>query len=391
MNGDNAYGIREHIGVAVDGGGVRGAIVAQGIIELERLLGVDRLIDSPRVKVFAGTSTGSLIAVALAAGLSGEELLAFYRSLGADIFAQPGPLRPFGRQIPLLSRVRLPNRLAALLERLPLGDIVLYALLPARYSFDPLRAVIGRILQDHPIPNADPTLGEAGDYLRQTTHGPTVIITATEVAARRTHFLKTTATEQYRHMKLIDAMLASSCIPTYFPPIELPAGEPVKRWLVDGGVGIFGNPALVTAWELCDPRNPDDTRRYNPAQTTVFSFGTGTVPAAIYQRTFGDASRWWALEWIERVIDIFMDTAIRQQSRDLVFAYPEIDLRRFQVALPEVIDPDRFDLIDTVLDDKGRELRELVRENRHALHPDPAQRYDPEGIWHDFLAEYLPE
>jgi len=72
MNGDNAYGIREHIGVAVDGGGVRGAIVAQGIIELERLLGVDRLIDSPRVKVFAGTSTGSLIAVALAAGLSGE-------------------------------------------------------------------------------------------------------------------------------------------------------------------------------------------------------------------------------------------------------------------------------------------------------------------------------
>ena len=184
----------------------------------------------------------------------------------------------------------------------------------------------------------------------------TVIITATEVAARRTHFLKTTATEQYRHMKLIDAMLASSCIPTYFPPIELPAGEPVKRWLVDGGVGIFGNPALVTAWELCDPRNPDDTRRYNPAQTTVFSFGTGTVPAAIYQRTFGDASRWWALEWIERVIDIFMDTAIRQQSRDLVFAYPEIDLRRFQVALPEVIDPDRFDLAVTL---GGGEVRLL--------------------------------
>jgi len=391
MAADNAHGIREHIGIAIDGGGVRGAIVAQGIIELERLLGVDRLIDSPRVKVFAGTSTGSLIAVALAAGVSGEELLAFYRSLGPGIFAQPGPLRPFGRRIPLLERVRLPNWLIALLERLPLGDIALYALLPARYSFGPLRAAIGRILQAHPIPTADPTLGEVGEHLRQVTHGPTVIITASEVAARRTHFLKTTATEQHKHMKLIDALLASSCIPTYFPLVELPTGEPVKRWLVDGGVGIFGNPALVAAWELCDPRNPDDTRRYNPAQTTVFSFGTGTVPAAIYRQTFGDPSRWWALEWVQRVIDIFTDTAIRQQSRDLVFAYPEIDLRRFQVTLPEVIDADRFDLLDTVLDEKGRELRELVRDNRHALHPDPARRHDPEGIWHDFLAEYLPE
>ncbi|NDJ77624.1 MAG: hypothetical protein GYB65_15340, partial [Chloroflexi bacterium] len=39
--------VREHIGIAVDGGGIKGAIVAQGLIELEQKLGVPRLIDAP--------------------------------------------------------------------------------------------------------------------------------------------------------------------------------------------------------------------------------------------------------------------------------------------------------------------------------------------------------
>ena len=39
------YGLRKHIGIAIDGGGVRGAIVAHGIIELENILGTRPLID----------------------------------------------------------------------------------------------------------------------------------------------------------------------------------------------------------------------------------------------------------------------------------------------------------------------------------------------------------
>jgi predicted acylesterase/phospholipase RssA len=383
------YGIREHVGIAVDGGGVRGAIVAQGLIELEHILGVERLIDSPKVKVVAGTSTGSIIAGAVAAGLSGAEILSLYQTLGERAFAKAGPLHPFGYSIPLISRIRVPIRLVRWIDRLPGGDVLLYALLPARYSFDPLRGMMRDVLHAHPIPNDNPTLGEVGDHLRATTHGPTIIITAAEVAARRTHFLKTTADERYKHMTLVDAMLASSCIPTYYPPVELPAGEPVKRWLVDGGVGSFGNPALVVAWELCDTRNPDASRHYDPAQTTVFSFGTGTVSAATYRREHGAPTRWWALDWASRAIDIFMDTAIREQSRNIVYTYQGIDLRRFQVELAQAIDADRFDLLNTALRDKGEELRSLIRDNRHALNPDPALRHDPEGIWHTELSSFV--
>jgi predicted acylesterase/phospholipase RssA len=378
--------IREHVGIAIDGGGIKGAIVAEGLIELEQMLGVDRLIDSPKLKVIAGTSTGALIAGSIAAGMSGTEILSLYRSLGEAAFAKSGPLRPFGRKIPVLSQIPLPPRVVRFIDRLPLGDIVVYALLPARYSFDPLRRIMRKTLADHPVPNNDPTLEAVGNFLRTQHHGPTVIITAAEVSARRTHFLKTVADEKYRHMKFIEAMLASSCIPTYFPPIALPSGDTPTRWLVDGGVGSFGNPALVVAWEMCDPHNPDPARHYDPNHTTVFSFGTGTLLPEVYRAHNGDPSRWWALKWVSRVMDVFIDTAIREQSRSLVCTYPGIDLRRFQVALPKPISADRFDLLDTILHKKGLELRELMRENRHALNPDPDLRYDPEGIWHSMLS-----
>lgn len=381
--------LREHIGIAIDGGGVKGAIVAQGLIELEQQLGVERLIDAPQVKVVTGTSTGAVLAAGIAAGLSGADLLALYRELAASVFRKAERVRPFGTTIPLLSRLRPPMGLVRALDRLPLGlgSFLLYALLSARYSFEPLRDQMQHTLRttawaDDPSVGTDPTLGAVGNYLRRVHHGPTLIITAAEVSARRTHFLKTTLQERYQHMKLLDAVLASSSIPTYFPPIELPGGKPRdRRWLVDGGVGNFGNPALIAAWELCDRRNPDPLRQYDPAATSVVSFGTGVLSRDTYRRVHGDPRAWWALEWAPRALEMFGDSAIRQQSRSILAAYPGIDLRRFQVELDRAIGADRFDLLDSVIRERGEAMRRLVRENRHALNPDPALRHDPEGIW----------
>lgn len=377
---------REHIGIAIDGGGVRGTIVAHGLIALEEVLGSRPLIDDPRVKVVAGTSTGALIAAGLALGMTGAEILALYKTVGERAFSQAGPLRPLGKSIPLLSRARLPIRLVRALTRLPLGigEFVLYLLMPARYSFDPLRRILHEAMVGRPGIGWDPTLGELGEYLRGKPNAPTLIITAAEVAARQTRFLKTTPGETYRHMKLVDALLASSCIPTYFPPIELPAQDPrqhTDRWLVDGGVGNFGNPALVVAWEMCDPRNV--ARRYDPATVSLISFGTGYVPPEVYARTYGRVPGWWALEWAERVTDLFTDDAIREQTRNIPGYYPGIDLRRYQVTLDRVIDPDEFGLIDTVLTEQGRVMYELVREDAHALRAAPSvtrDGRDPERI-----------
>lgn len=378
------YGLREHIGIAIDGGGVRGVMVAHAIIELEAILGASPLINDPRVKVLAGTSTGSLIAAGLALGLTGEELVALYTQLGERVFSQAGTLRPFGVRVPLLSRGRLPIGLVRALRRLPLsiGEVLLYVLMPARYSLDPLRAIIRETLGRNSSLGPDPTLAEVGAYLRAKPNRPTLIITAVEVGARQTRFLKTTPGETYGHMKLADALLASSSIPTYFDPIPIPPppGERPTRWLVDGGVGNFGNPALVVAWELCEPHPP--ARGYDPADVTLYSFGTGYVPAEIYDKTYGAAPRWWALDWAIRATDLFVDDTIREQTRNLIAQYRGIDLRRFQVQLDRVVEPDRFDLLGTYLHQKGEQLRRLVRQNRHALRPleEVDQRHDPERI-----------
>ena len=100
---------------------------------------------------------------------------------------------------------------------------------------------------------------------------------------------------------------------------------------MDGGVGNFGNPALVVAWELCDDLNPDPVRHYKPEETTIFSFGTGIPSKTINEKLYGKANRWWALDWIPRVLDLFMASAIQQQSRNVVTTYKGIDLRRFLI------------------------------------------------------------
>jgi hypothetical protein len=375
--------IRENIGIAVDGGGIRGAIVARGLIELEEILGVKRLVDSPHLKVVAGTSTGSLIAASIAAGFSASEIVDLYYHAGPDAFSKPGPLCPFGLNIPLINRIPVPGGLVRGIDKIPLlGDLIVYGMFPARYSFDPLRQRLLAELGKHPCPTGNPTLGELGEYVRPSGQdGLTLIITAVDVTAPRTNFFKTTPDEvnYQKKIKVVDAMLASSCIPTYFPLVRLPTGENTTGWFVDGGVGNFGNPALVVAWELCDELNPDPVRHYKPEETTIFSFGTGIPSKTVNEKLYGKANRWWALDWIPRVLDLFMASAIQQQSRNVVTTYKGIDLRRFQVELPKIVDADDYGLLDGLLKQKGEELRERIRLNQHAL-SDPGGQFDPENL-----------
>ena len=386
------HNFRENIAIAIDGGGIKGIIVAHALIELEQMLGVERLIDAPQLKVISGTSTGALLAFGIAAGMTGAELVEVYTTLGEVVFSKPGPFAPLGNQLPI---PYLPTILLRLFRRLPasLRDFALYPLFPARYSFDPLRETLANLIASRPaefMPNANPTLRELGlnlEKLRdpdepniEKRDGTTLIFTATEISGRETHFLKTSAYESFPHMKVVDAVLASSAIPTYWEPVALPTEDNPPRLLVDGGVGVFGNPAFVAAWEMCDRHNRDPRRHYDPEKTTVISFGTGTYTRDEYRKLNHDPRKWWALQWVQRVPDLFGDNAIREQSRNIVYTYPGIDLRRFQVPLTQKVGADSFHLVDKVLIPAGKQMQQLVKEDRHALRQNLNDRNDPEGI-----------
>ena len=60
--------LRNNTAIAIDGGGIRGLIVARALIALEEELGGGPLIEHPQIKILAGTSTGAIITAGIALG-----------------------------------------------------------------------------------------------------------------------------------------------------------------------------------------------------------------------------------------------------------------------------------------------------------------------------------
>jgi predicted acylesterase/phospholipase RssA len=69
--------------LSIDGGGFLGLATATFIAEVERHFG-RKLHDS--FDLFCGTSTGAIIALALASGMSGEDVERLYQKLGSEVF-----------------------------------------------------------------------------------------------------------------------------------------------------------------------------------------------------------------------------------------------------------------------------------------------------------------
>ena len=140
-----------------------------------------------------------------------------------------------------------------------------------------------------------------------------VVITAFDVLTNETCFIKPWKL-QYQDWTLVKAVLASSCVPTYFPPVD-------GRY-VDGGVGSYANPCYVAAYELTFCLG------WKPEETTLLSFGTGRGPAVLKP---GEPERLAAWDWLDPVLDGFLTSASDQQVRLVETFFKKLDFRRFQV------------------------------------------------------------
>ena len=251
--------------LSVDGGGIRGLIPALVIAELERRL-QERAGEEARVcdyfHMFAGTSTGGLIALGLTAPdrsrptrprVSASELAALYVDDGPGIF-----------------RRSLGHRLATL-----------WGLTGPKYTLAPLeRAVRTRL--------GTSTLAEA---LRE------VIVASYDMTGREPYFFKRWRARESaahdppvpsaRNRPIVDAALATSAAPTYFPSHELDG-----RALVDGGV-FAANPVLAAIAEAL--KRVEGSARLAAEDLLAVSIGTGVHEDGFSQR---EVSRWGKLGWI---------------------------------------------------------------------------------------------
>jgi predicted acylesterase/phospholipase RssA len=164
-----------------------------------------------------------------------------------------------------------------------------------------------------------------------------VVIPAFDLVENRTRFVKSWKAE-YADWPVVQALLASSSVPTYFPVVE-------GRY-VDGGVGSYSNPCYLAAYEAQFCLN------WEPAETTLISLGTGREPHALAP---GQANRFWAWNWIGPVMGAFLQSADAQQVHLVDTFFEQLDFRRFQVELRTPIGMDDVSQMST-LTEYGDEL-----------------------------------
>ena len=222
--------------LSIDGGGIRGIIPALVLAKLESTMG------RPTRDVFsfvAGTSTGAIIAAAIAAGIPAPRIMELYVNRAREVFTGP----------PLLNT----------LKRIVSGSM---------YSTKKLHDLIAE------------EVGPARDW--SINDSPIdLLITAKGVPGGKPWYFVKDNPNNSRcagRLGLVDCATASSAAPTYFQPWAVDEGlvppgcGPVGK-LVDGGVGVAGNPvyqACVEAFFYTDPANG-----YEPGETTTVSLGTG--------------------------------------------------------------------------------------------------------------------
>jgi len=215
-------------GLSINGGGIRGIIPCSVLVALEQQTGkLTREIFS----YVAGTSTGALLAAAVAAGVPASELLTVYTTRSQAVFT--------------------PSGLVADAKRIAAG-----------FMYDPhhLRDVLSSVF------------GTAAQWaVNDAPIG--ICISATAMNGHNWYFVRdgarnarTTGT-----VKLIDAAVASACAPTYFDHWPLTVqGEGLAFF--DGGSGGLSNPSYQTCVEMFEYDS------FTPADTRLISLGTGFYP-----------------------------------------------------------------------------------------------------------------
>ena len=192
--------------LTIDGGGIKGVFAASFLANLEQRC-EGRIVDY--FDLIAGTSTGAIIAAALAVGIPAQDVLNLYMQKADKIFPKH-------------------------------KGISLYK---GRYATKPLEEELRAVFGDTLIKDCKTRL----------------VIPAFNLKTTKTRVFKTQHAENLffdKDLKIVDCLLATTAAPTYFSPYKMEGGT-----YIDGGVGA-NNPSMIAlvegisrcGWELSDIR-----------------------------------------------------------------------------------------------------------------------------------------
>jgi uncharacterized protein len=239
--------------LAVDGGGIRGALAVGLLTKIEatlrQRLGKPDLVLSDYFDLIGGTSTGAIIAAGLALGRSADDLAELYRRLGPRVF------RGGGFRIPLIQPRFDPKRLEAVIRE-ELGAATLgTAAWKTGFAAIAKRVDTGSSWVLTNCPRAKYWDGDPEENAREPD------------PARR----KTTPNRDY---PLATVVQASAAAPFFFDMVRLEVNKGDAGAFFDGAVTPHGNPALQLAMTALAPGYGFD---WEPGadKLLIVSVGTG--------------------------------------------------------------------------------------------------------------------
>ncbi len=324
--------------LAIDGGGIRGIIPALILAEIEKRTQkqIFSLFD-----LIAGTSTGGVLALGLtkprlnleptdntpSAQYTAEDLVKLFVEYGAEMFYKP-----------LWQKI---------LE--PIEDVFIQP----KYAADGREEVFREYFGNAPL---EGNLTE-------------VFVTSYDIEQRIpilfTNKIEKQQAESKRFRKLClgftltDAAMATSALPTYFPPYRVASSHNANGFytLVDGGL-IANNPTNLAIMEAKMGRQ--DTQPVDTEDLLVVSLGTGSL-TSVY--TYNEVKNWGLLQWGQPLLNIVFDGGSEVVAGELehLFEVSRKDLKgsyyRFQTFLTG-----ELELIDNVKLENIRQLQALAHQ-----------------------------
>jgi patatin-like phospholipase/acyl hydrolase len=237
--------------LTIDGGGIRGIFPAHILCCVEQRLGINA---TEQFNMIAGTSTGAIVAAAIACGINPTKIISLYRECCEAIFSRKnfwGPKKYEPAFHSLYENAPLSAALEKVFGDLKLGDISIPLLLPA-----------------------------------------------TDIGNGGVHVFKSSYSADFTRDKdvmLRLAVLASCSAPTYFNPTKVN-----EYLLADGGLWA-NNPSLAAAI--------DAHRRLNVdlANIRILSLGTGHAKTCYdvkFDRKWGLLNGWKGPEFISFLMSL---------------------------------------------------------------------------------------
>jgi uncharacterized protein len=279
--------------LTIDGGGIRGVFSAAIIEQIEKTIGRKA---GDYFDCLYGTSTGAILAAALAKGMTGSELKRFYIDRGAAVFTKLPFYKVIDRYLYwTYSKEGLEDELRSVFGELKLFD------LPKLIS-----------IQTKDTRTGTPTFFNNFPYSREKYPG--------------------------RNLPLRQIIRASTAAPTYF--------EPEANRYIDGGISAYNNPsyaAFIGATKYLGwPPGVENLR--------IYSVGTGYHPPLIPEGELDDRNKIaMAAYMIEELLDdinLLQNQIMKRLENDR----KECWYRRYTIKFDKTSFEDRFGIPTTGID-----------------------------------------